>query len=70
MDAPTLSEHGITALPGNLYEAAVAMKNSEVMKECLGDHIHSNLYRNKIKEWDAYRTQITEYELATYLPVL
>ncbi len=70
MDGPTLAENGITALPGNLYEAAIAMRNSEVVKECLGDHIHSNLYRNKIKEWDKYRTQITEYELATYLPVL
>jgi glutamine synthetase len=70
MDPPTLEEHGITALPGNLYEAAVAMKKSELVKECLGDHIHSNLYKNKIKEWDAYRTQVTEYELNTYLPVL
>ncbi len=68
--APPLAEHGITALPGNLYEAAVAMKNSEVIKECLGEHIHSNLYRNKIKEWDHYRTQVTEYEISTYLPVL
>jgi len=26
--------------------------------------------RNKRAEWDAYRAQVTEYELKRYLPIL
>ncbi|XPV76438.1 MAG: glutamine synthetase family protein [Desulfovibrio sp.] len=70
MDQPTLDEYGITALPGNLYEAAVNLWKSELMREVLGEHIHRSLYENKIKEWDAYRTQVTEFELKNYLPIL
>jgi len=70
MTPEMLVDRGIASLPGSLYEAAEAMKESELVKETLGAHIHKNLYENKIKEWDNYRTQVTEYELATYLPVL
>jgi glutamine synthetase len=70
MTPEMLEERGIDCLPGSLYEAAECMQKSELVKETLGDHIHKNLYENKIKEWDMYRTQVTEYELNTYLPVL
>lgn len=62
--------HGIEALPGSLYEAAMALKGSALMKECLGEHVHANLVENKLKEWDAYRTHVSEYELKRYLPIL
>ena len=63
-------KHGINSLPGDLHEAALALKDSELVKETLGAHIHKNLYRNKMKEWDMYRTQITQYEIDYYLPIL
>jgi len=70
MDQETLDHHGITSLPGSLFEAAEEMKKSELVRETLGDHIFTKLYENKIMEWDRYRTQVTQYEIDRYLPVL
>jgi len=70
MDQPTLDMHGITSLPGSLYEAAEEMHGSELVRETLGEHIFNKLYENKIMEWDRYRTQVTQYEIERYLPVL
>ncbi len=46
------------------------LKKSKFMKEVLGEHLHTALVENKIAEWDDYRTQVTEYELDRYLPIL
>jgi glutamine synthetase len=70
MDQPTLDAHGITALPGSLFEAAEEMRKSALVREVLGEHIFNKLYENKIMEWDRYRTQVTQYEIERYLPVL
>ena len=40
------------------------------MREVLGDHLHTALLDNKKAEWDAYRTQVTEWEIERYLPIL
>jgi len=60
----------IKALPGSLYEAAMSLNKSKFMKDVLGDHLHSALVENKIAEWDEYRTQVTEFEIDKYLPIL
>ncbi|MFW5836380.1 MAG: glutamine synthetase family protein [Desulfovibrionaceae bacterium] len=70
MTPQILKERGIECLPGDLHAAAECMYNSELVKETLGAHIHQKLYENKIAEWDNYRTQVTQYELDTYLPLL
>ena len=70
MNQTELDAHGIASLPGNLYEAAEEMKGSTLVRETLGDHIFTKLYENKIMEWDRYRTQVTQYEIDRYLPVL
>ncbi|ABB36905.1 glutamine synthetase, type I [Oleidesulfovibrio alaskensis G20] len=70
MEAEDLSAKGIDSLPGSLYEAAVALRDSALMKEVLGEHTHQNLVGNKLIEWDAYRTHVSEFELKRYLPVL
>ena len=70
MNAKQLKEHNIDSLPGSLYEAAMLLDGSALMKNVLGKHLHSNLVGNKIKEWDAYRTQVTDYEIERYLPLL
>jgi glutamine synthetase len=63
-------EHDITMLPGSLYEATVALAESELMKEVLGEHTHANLVENKLAEWDEYRTHVSEFEIEKYLPIL
>jgi len=70
MDARQLKRNKIKSLPGSLYEATINLQKSSLMKEVLGEHLHSALVENKLAEWDEYSTQVTEYELDKYLPVL
>ena len=59
---------GIEPLPGSLGEALDEMERSELVLEALGDHIFEWFLRNKRAEWSAYRSQVTPFELARYLP--
>jgi glutamine synthetase len=61
---------GIESLPEDLYEAIRVAEGSKVMRECLGEHVHEYLIRNKREEWDAYKAYVTPYELERYLPIL
>ncbi len=65
-----LRERGIGTLPGSLGEAIELMERSELVRECLGEHVFWSFIRNKKAEWDDYRAQVTEYELKKYLPIL
>jgi len=61
---------GIESLPEDLYEAIRAAEGSKVMRDCLGEHVHEFLIRNKREEWDSYKAYVTPYELERYLPIL
>ena len=61
---------GITPLPGSLSDAIKTMEASELMAETLGEHVFDFFLRNKRAEWEAYRQQVTPFELSRYLPVL
>ena len=61
---------GIESLPGSLWEAIQLTEKSEVVRKALGDHVFDAFIQNKIIEWDQYRTQVTDYELKKYLPIL
>ena len=61
---------GIRSLPKNLDEALTEMENSELVAGALGEHVFDFFLRNKRAEWDAYRSQVTPYELQRYLPTL
>jgi glutamine synthetase len=61
---------GIETLPGDLYEAVLEMEKSELVRECLGDHIVDKFIENKKIEWERYRAQVTDFEVENYLPVL
>ncbi|MCL0030209.1 glutamine synthetase family protein [Thermodesulfovibrionales bacterium] len=63
-------KRGIDTLPDSLWEAIQLTEKSELMRRTLGDHVFDSFIKNKRIEWDEYRTQITEYELKRYLPVL
>ena len=64
------AERGIDVLPGSLNEAIACMAGSEVVRRALGDHIFGKFIENKRIEWDAYRSQVHQYEIDRYLPVL
>jgi glutamine synthetase len=60
----------IATLPQSLAEAVELMSNSELLPETLGEHQVEWFLRNKRAEWDAYRGQVTPFELERYLPLL
>ena len=57
----------IDSLPGSLYEALELMDKSLVAKAALGDHIFNEFMTAKNKEWDSYRTDVSQWELDRYL---
>jgi len=61
---------GISTLPGSLLEAIELTENSEVVRKALGDHVFDAFIKNKKIEWDQWRSQVTDYELKKYLPIL
>jgi glutamine synthetase len=61
---------GIETLPGSLSEAILLTEDSELVRKALGDHLFNSFIKNKKIEWDLYRTQVTDYELKRYLPIL
>lgn len=65
-----LRAQGVETLPDTLGEAIERFANSELMKEVLGDHIHSFLVDAKTKDWNDYLRQVSTWELDRYLGVL
>jgi glutamine synthetase len=61
---------GIGTLPASLLEAILLTEKSELVRKALGDHVFNAFIENKKIEWNQYRTQVTEYELNRYLPIL
>lgn len=61
---------GIGSLPGNLNEAINLAEGSALLRKALGDHVYEYFLRNKRAEWDAYKAQVTEYEIKRYLSIL
>ena len=70
MSAEAREKRGIISLPGSLGEAIAETERSEFVREVLGDHIFEKFVANKKIEWDRYRSQVTDYELNSYLPIL
>ena len=60
----------IDALPGSLLEALHLAEGSAVIRSALGDRTLRTLLTNKKIEWEQYRTQVTDYELKRYLPII
>ncbi len=64
------TKRGINTLPANLWDAIQLTAKSEVVQKALGNHVFNAFLANKKIEWDEYRTQVTEYEINKYLPIL
>ena len=67
MDDKERKRAKIETLPGSLYEALMLMKKNAIVKSALGEHIFKEFMQSKLKEWEGYRTAVTQYELDTYL---
>lgn len=58
---------GIHSLPRNLYEAIKEMRESDLMKEVLGEEVFKKYIRAKRAEWMEYTSQVTDWEIERYL---
>jgi glutamine synthetase len=63
-------ERGIGTLPGSLHEAIQLTESSELVRKALGEHLFNTFIHNRKVDWDRYRSQVTDYELKQYLPLL
>ncbi len=70
MNSEERKKHGIESLPGSLSEAVDALEKSKLVRDVLGEHVFEKFVVNKRIEWDNYRTQVTDYELDAYYPIL
>ena len=61
---------GIRNLPENLKDALKALKRNDVIKEALGTHVVEKFIAAKTKEWDDFRTSVTEWEIKKYLKMI
>jgi glutamine synthetase len=59
--------HGVTQLPGTLWDAIQEMKESALMREALGDHIFEHLIDAKETVWHEFSIQVHPWELERYL---
>lgn len=57
----------IDTLPGSLLEALQLMEKNDVVKNALGEHIFNEFLTAKYKEWDEFRTYVSQWELDRYL---
>ena len=58
---------GIEALPATLDEAIDELEKDEYILNVLGTHISRNYITAKRAEWDAYTSQVTDWEIEQYL---
>ena len=70
MSEEELAAKGIELLPGALDEAIRETEKSDLMRECLGDHVFESLIKNKKIEWAEYRVHVSDFELDRYLSIL
>ncbi len=63
-------KRGIRSLPGSLWEAIQFAERSDLVRRSLGEHVFHSFIQNKKIEWQNYSSQVTDYELKRYLPIL
>ena len=64
------ADAGIDLLPQSLAEALDVMEGSTLVSDALGEHVFDYFIRNKRREWDSYKEQVTPWELTRYLEAL
>ncbi|HET8587094.1 MAG TPA: glutamine synthetase family protein [Candidatus Limnocylindria bacterium] len=66
-DAAKLESRHIRQLPGTLREALDELCADNVIASALGEHLLERFIEAKSDEWDAYRTQVSTWEVERYL---
>ena len=69
MDVARRAAHGIESLPGTLKEAIDAREADALVCKTLGEHVTTQYIAGKKREWDDYRTHVSDWELGKYLVI-
>lgn len=56
-------------LPRDFFEALLEAENGSYLKEVLGEDLFNNYHGLKFKDWEEYRTTVTDYEHNKYLTI-
>ena len=65
----TALEEGM-GFDGSSIQGFARIDESDLVRETLGDHLFAKLITDKKVEWKRYASQVTDWELEEYLPVL
>ena len=60
-------KQGIRNLPGTLNEAVEELREDPVLIEALGEHVFTQYTQGKIREWEQYRSRVSNWELERYM---
>ncbi len=69
LDEAQLLRRNVSMLPGSLSEALQELEKDEVVQEALGPHVYQHFVEAKTMEWNAFRQQVTPWELDRYLEI-
>lgn len=61
---------GVRNLPDNLKEAIDLLKEDPLVKAALGQHIFTKFIELKNREWDDFRSAVTEWEIKRYIKLI
>ena len=62
-----IRKSGIEQLPATLYEALNELKADDFIQIVLGERVCEKYIESKEKEWDEYKSQVTNWEIEQYL---
>lgn len=62
-------KHDIDALPASLKDAITALSEDQLLVDVLGNHCFSQYVAGKEKEWDDFRTSVSDWELKSYMNI-
>ena len=60
---------GLATLPPSLGTALDALREDEVIQQALGPYVYERFVDAKQQEWEEYRTYVSQWEVARYLPI-
>ena len=67
LTAEEREKRGIEKLPTTLKDAVAELKEDDVIKDVLGEHVYTQYVDHKTKEWERYSMQVTQWEIDEYL---
>jgi glutamine synthetase len=69
LDDESRVQRNIDVLPTSLWEALDELKKNKLIRDVLGEHLFERYVDVKTKEWDAFKKQVTNWEIETYLDI-